>query len=84
MTELPEFVYLVTVDIEWPVSVVVDYRDTLTAERVEHEVARRRESGNVYRPDQVHVWKARLTDVREVDLMPTTTVRASLRDRSDD
>jgi hypothetical protein len=35
----------------------------------------------IRRPGLVHVWKARLTDVREVDLMPATTVRASLRER---
>lgn len=29
----------------------------------------------------IHVWKARLTDVREVDLMPAVTTRPALRER---
>lgn len=83
MAELPEFVYLVTVDTEWPVSVVVDDHPS-AAERIERVVKERRAGGNVSRPEQVHVWKARLTDVREVDLLPTTTVGPSLRERDQD
>lgn len=82
MTELPEFVYLVTVDTEWPVSVIPDDHPS-TAERVERVVQQRSESANVYHPGQIHVWQARLTDVREVDLLPSTTVRASLREREE-
>jgi hypothetical protein len=78
--EIPEFVYLVTVDAEWPVSAIADDHPSI-AERVEDVVTRRRKSENVYRPDQVHVWKARLTDVREVDLLPAATTRPSLRER---
>ena len=81
MTTLPEHVYLITVDTEWPVSVLVDYDRDSTARSVEAEVNRRRESRNISHPGQVHVWKARLADLREVDLMPTTTVHASLRER---
>ena len=84
MADLPEYVYLVTVDCEWPVSALADDHPTIMAEVVEREVARRAGSGNVSRPSQVHVWKARLVDVREVDLMPATTVRASLRERETD
>ena len=82
MADLPEFVYLVTVDTEWPVSVIADDHPS-TPERVERIVQSRRESPNVW-PEHVHVWKARLTDVREVDLLPTTTVSPSLREREAD
>lgn len=84
MTDLPEFVYLVSVDTEWPVSVVVDYGDSLTAGRVEDVVVSRRKSDNVSWPGQVHVWKARLTDIREVDLLPAVTTRPVIRERTDD
>jgi len=77
--KLPEFVYLVTVDTEWPISAIAD--GSYAAEHVEREVNRRAGSGNVWHRSQVHVWKCRLDDVHEVDLMPTTTVRASLRER---
>jgi hypothetical protein len=80
MADLPEFVYLVSVDGEWPVSAIADCHPS-TPESVEREVRRRSESGNVWRPGQVHVWKCRLADAREVDLLPAATVRPSLRER---
>lgn len=79
--DLPEFVYLVTSRTEWPVSALADDNPGITAGRVDREVARRRESGNVLSPGDLKVWRARLTDVVEVDLMPETVVRASLRTR---
>lgn len=79
MSTLPEFVYLVTVETEWPVSAIADDHPSI-AERVDREVQRRRDNVN-YPPARVHVWKARLTDVREVDLMPSVTTRPSLRER---
>jgi hypothetical protein len=79
MSAVPEFVYLVTVDGEWPVSALADDNPGITAERVAAEVERRARSANVWRPDQVKVWRARLADVQPVDLMPATTVRPSLR-----
>lgn len=82
MADLPEFVYLVTVDSEWPVSAIADDHPSV-AGAVEDVVERRRKSPNVMRREQIHVWKARLTDVREVDLMPAATVRPTLRERTD-
>ncbi len=76
--EIPEFVYLVTVDNEWPVSALAADHPAI-AERVAMEVDRRARSANVYHGNQVKVWRARLTDVRRVDLMPSATVRPSLR-----
>lgn len=76
--KLPEFVYLVTSLREWPVSALADDNPPIMADRVDREVARRGESGNVS-PGDLKVWRARLTDVVEVDLMPETVVRASLR-----
>jgi hypothetical protein len=76
---VPEFVYLVTVDNEWPVSVIADDHPTITAELVAAEVDRRAKSGNVCHGSQVKVWRARLTDVQKMDLMPAATVRPSLR-----
>lgn len=83
MVDLPEYVYLITVDGEWPVSAIADVHPSI-AEFVETEVERR--GGTIgdlnYRRRRVHVWKARIVDGVEVDLMPATTVRASLRERS--
>lgn len=76
MTDLPEFVYLVTVDTEWPVTVVVAYEND-DAERVAQAVRQRVN----HKGGRAHVWKARLADVREVDLIPSTVVKASIRER---
>lgn len=78
---IPEFVYLVTVDGEWPVSAIADDHST-TAERVEAEMKRRTSGAQPPRSTtHAHVWKCRLADAREVDLLPTTTVKPSLRER---
>lgn len=83
MAGLPEFVYLITVDTEWPVSAIAADNGAIIAAQVEREVERRRSSANVSYPQQVHVWKARLADVVEVDLMPSAVVGASLRERTE-
>lgn len=83
MPDIPEYVYLVTVDSEWPVSALADDHP-LIADRVELEVSRRRALGNVsgcVSLSRVRVYRARLVDVVEMDLEPTRTVGASLRER---
>jgi len=82
MADLPEYVYLITVDGEWPVSAIASDHPSI-ADIVESEVKRRVGTvGDVNdRRHRVHVWKGRLVDGVEVDLMPATTVRASLRER---
>ena len=79
-TKLPEFVYLVTVDSEWPVSAIAD-DNPATAERVEDEVARRCKSGNVPNRSYVHVWRVPVSGAVEMDLIPSAAVRASLREK---
>lgn len=82
MADLPEFVYLITMESQWPVTAVVDYGDAGTARRVEEIVDERVKSGYAgTRRNQVHVWKARLADVREVDLVPAQTIGPELRER---
>ena len=81
-TKIPDFIYLITVDSEWPVSLIAD-NETVAAS-VEREVHRRASSGNVSHPGQVKVWKARLTDVVPVQLNPAKTVGPSLTEVPDD
>jgi hypothetical protein len=81
MTKLPTHVYLVTVDTEWPVSAIASDHPSI-AERVQDEVLRRFASENVMRPEQVHVRKACLTDVIEVDLVPARTVGPFIVEKS--
>jgi hypothetical protein len=80
MTELPEYVYLVTVDSEWPISALTDDHPTVP-EAVEREVERRRRSENVTHASQVHVYRVRLGDAVEMELLPGRTVKPSLRVR---
>lgn len=80
----PEHVYVVCVTSEWPIDVISGEPETHAASGVEMVVKRRLESGNVTGREQIKVFKARLTDIEEVELMPTTTVRAALRPKSVD
>lgn len=81
MTKMPEFVYLVTVDGEWPVSAIADDHPS-TASRVEKEVARRTKGASPVLPARAHVWRARLADLTEVDLVPSQAVDPQLRERT--
>jgi hypothetical protein len=78
--KLPEFVYLITVSSEWPVSAIADDHPT-TAERVETEVERRMKSGNIPDRSYVKVWRVPVRDAVEMDLMPAAVVRPSLREK---
>jgi hypothetical protein len=81
MAEMPEFVYLITVDGEWPVSAIAADHIS-TPERIEREVERRGKgsSWGSQSRQRVHVWRVKVEYVQEVYLMPTTTVKASLRE----
>lgn len=82
MTKPTEFVYFVTVDTEWAVSVFADdHTQSSLADRLAREVERRKHSGNVFRDGLVHVWKGRVVDVEEVDLLPAAVVQPQIRPR---
>lgn len=81
MTQLPEFVYLITVDGEWPVTAIADDHPS-TADAVASHVERRKQSSNVTHNSQIHVWKVPVTNAREVDLLPAAVVRPQLRERA--
>jgi hypothetical protein len=67
-----EFVYLITVEGTGPVSAVAD--GPYATSHVEREVQR------VSRhPNAVHVWRARVTDLTEMDFIPARTVEAELK-----
>lgn len=68
-----EFIYLVTVDGEWPVSVLADDHPN-TVSRIEYEVNRRTEPFN-----NVRVWRAKITDLAEMELIPSHTVDPQVR-----
>jgi len=78
MPELPEFVYLITVDGMWPVSAIADCHPS-TPEQVEREVRRRTSDRSIL---QAHVWKCRLADVQEVTLVPAAVVPPSLKEHA--
>jgi len=78
--KLPEFVYLVTVDSEWPVSAIAGDHPS-TPDLVEREVERRCQSANVPHRSYVHVWRVPVENAVEMELLPSATVRPSLRER---
>lgn len=76
VTELPEFVFLITVDGQWPVSVVADGPHAETA--VLKEVERRRRNAEGF-SSRVHIWRAQLTEVVEMSLEPARIIPATLQ-----
>jgi hypothetical protein len=79
--KLPEFVYLITVSSEWPVSAIAGDHSSV-AETVEREVERRMESANVPHRSYIKIWRVSVKDAVEIDLMPSAVVRPSLREKS--
>lgn len=80
----PEHVYVVCVRTEWPISVVSGEPWVHAADAVEDVVNRRMRSANVLDRSDIKIFKARLTDIEEVDLLPTSTIPAALRERVSD
>lgn len=79
MAELPGYVYLVTVEGEWPVSAIADDH-TSTPERVADEVARRTSGSSPPRSTaHAHVWRVQVIEAVEMDVVPAQTVKPSLR-----
>jgi hypothetical protein len=80
VTKLPEFVYLITVDSEWPVSAIADDHSSVP-ELIEAEIQRRWWSQNVPNRGYVHVWRVPVQDATEMELLPAAVVRPSLREK---
>lgn len=66
-----EYVYLITAEGEWPVSAVADGPH---AARAVEERARERGKDRV-----VHVWRAKVSGLVELELIPAHTVDAQLK-----
>lgn len=77
--QLPEYVYLITVDGEWPVSAIADDHPT-TAERVTKEVTRRTTGQNVQARSRAHVWRVPVSDAVEMKLIPAQAIPAALEE----
>jgi hypothetical protein len=92
VTKLPEYVYLITVDSEWPVSAIAGDHSSV-AQLIEAEIQRRCQSQNVPNRGYVHVWRVPVQlacsaassaawDATEMELLPpTAVVRPSLREK---
>jgi hypothetical protein len=73
-----ECVYLITVEGTWPVSAVADGPHAIA--HVEREVDRlsQHPNGRAERR-RVHVWRAQVTGITEMDFIPARTVEAELK-----
>lgn len=71
-----EFVYLVVAEGEWPVDAVVG--DAHAESLIESAVYRRSKPSAGWSLRQVHVWRARVADLEEMEFSPTRTIAASL------
>lgn len=78
LDDLPDEVILIWTDSEWPVDALVNDNDGIFEERVYRAVERRAESANVIDRSRVHVARARLTDLVELEVLPPVTTRPRL------
>jgi hypothetical protein len=79
MAELPEFIYLITVETQWMVSAIAGDHPN-TPERVVAEVERR--SGTAPGSDArggTHVWRVPVAGAVEMDIVPGEVIKPSLR-----
>lgn len=76
MSKLPEFVYLVTVEGEWPVTAIAgDHPSAI--DRVADAVKRRADNAHGFTAD-VRVWRVPVTEAVQMKLTPATVLPASL------
>lgn len=80
MTKLPEFVYLVTVEDEWPVSAIAGDHPT-TPDRIEREVERRTTGQHRQARERARVWRVPVKDAVEMELLPRAEIKPSLREK---
>lgn len=79
MPDLPEFVYLITVGGEWPVSAIAGDHPS-APERIAQEIDRRRKSAvHGISADRFHVWRVPVRDAVEMDVLPRQVVPPSLK-----
>ena len=73
MTDLPEYVYLIKPNNEWPISCVEREGS------VESVVQQRRGSRNVGQDGIVRVWRVPTTEAVEMELVPSRVVPSSVK-----
>ena len=78
LEDLPDEVFLVWVDTEWPIHALVNDNDGIFLDRVHRSVEARLSSVHVRDRSQVHVARARLTDFTEMELLPPVTTQPRL------
>jgi hypothetical protein len=76
-TELPDHVYLITVDGEWPVTAVAADHPSLP-DRIERAVQSRVANGPQRDIRKVHVWRVPVMQATEVELVPAKVLPASI------
>jgi hypothetical protein len=82
MPDLPEFVYLITVDGEWPVSARAGDHPT-TPGALADEVKRRTTGRNVQATDRAHIWRVPVKNAVEMEIIPEQKIPASMQEKTD-
>ena len=80
MADLPEFVYLITVEGQWPVWATAGDHSSVP-EWIEREVIRRTSGENRQARSRAHVWRIPVTGAVEMEVQAATVIPASLRER---
>lgn len=74
---LPEFVYLITIEGEWPVSAVAGDHPS-TADLIGAEIKRRTSGQNPRSTTHARIWRIPVTEATELRLVPERRVQATL------
>jgi len=78
MPNLPEFVYLVTLESEWPVSAIAHDHPS-APERVAKEAARRTSRDNPR--SRARIWRVPVANAVEMEVLPGQVIEPSLIER---
>lgn len=78
LTELPDHVYLVTVDGEWPVTAIAADHPSLP-DRLQQIVEKRVSEGPQRNVNSVHVWRVPVIQCVEVELVPKQILPAQIK-----
>lgn len=79
MPSVPEHAYFILEDSKWPVTAIAD--GPYVIDHIISEIERRVSRGDEYGMAHLHIFKCKVTDIVEVELIPSQVIKAEIRDK---
>jgi hypothetical protein len=76
-SKVPEFIYVILESSRWAVTAIPD--GPYAADQVAAEVERRVPQGDTWGMSHLHIYRCRVTEVAEVELIPAREVKAEIQ-----